>query len=91
MTVRDLAAPPVSPVVWEAALGRRVVLIEDRLWVSAREKARAMLGGEPEYVVTPTASFVSPPFVLFDTGTDFPLCAYRSGEAPIIHWEGPLL
>jgi hypothetical protein len=37
-------------VVWEAALGRRVVLIEDRLWVNAREKARAMLGGEPEYV-----------------------------------------
>ncbi len=47
---RDLAAPPVSPVVWEAALGRRVVLIEDRLWVSAREKARAMLGGEPDLV-----------------------------------------
>ncbi len=48
--MKDLAAPPVSPVVWEAALGRRVVLIEDRLWVNAREKARAMLGGEPEYV-----------------------------------------
>ncbi len=52
MTVRDLAAPPVSPVVWDAALGRRVVLIEDRLWFSAREKARAMLGGEPVYVET---------------------------------------
>jgi len=50
--VKDLAAPPVSPVVWEAALGRRVVLIEDRLWVNAREKARAMLGGEPVYVET---------------------------------------
>jgi hypothetical protein len=57
--MKDLAAPPVSPVVWEAALGRRVVLIEDRLWVSAREKARAMLGGEPEYVHSP-GMFVPP-------------------------------
>ncbi len=51
--MKDRAAPPVSPVVWEAALGRRVVLIEDRLWVNAREKARALLGEEPEYVREP--------------------------------------
>lgn len=36
--------------VWEAALGRRVVLIEARTWFTARDIARAMLGGEPTSV-----------------------------------------
>ena len=37
----DLAAPPIGPIDWEARLGRRVILVEDRLWYGARAKARA--------------------------------------------------
>lgn len=39
--------------VWEAALGRHVVLIEARTWFEARDVARLMLGGEPEYTAPP--------------------------------------
>lgn len=40
--------------VWEAALGRHVVLIEARTWFEARDVARTMLGGEPWYLSPPT-------------------------------------
>lgn len=44
-----------AETVWEAALGRRVVLVEARTWFAARDKARALLGGEPVYVGGPSA------------------------------------
>ncbi len=58
MTV--ISAAPVHPIVWEARLGRLVALIEERLFFDAREKARAMLGGEPEYVEVHTPPTFTP-------------------------------
>lgn len=56
----SLSTPSSGSVVWEAALGRRVVLVEARTWFAARDKARALLGGEPVYVEAGPAPIPTP-------------------------------
>lgn len=78
--------------VWEAALGRRVVLIEARTWFTARDIARAMLGGEPTHVGEPAKYY--PEWEVFpcEPGQAY---AYRStywdtGASYVERWtEGP--
>lgn len=69
---RELSAPPLTPIVWEAGLDRRVVLIEERLAIDARDKARAMLGGEPEYLTSLNPGGDYKPLFFFNYVTPYP-------------------
>lgn len=61
-----LSTPSSDSVVWEAALGRRVVLIEAKTWFAARDKARALLGGEPSFVSAQCPGFDSRQLFVWD-------------------------
>lgn len=81
--------------VWEAALGRRVVLIEAKTWFDAREQARAMLGGEPAWTA-PASRYLAPrELMLNDEETPGEMYAFRDGRAGLTYrWRAgaaPLL